>query len=87
MRGVPTIGRRSGIRPPPVNEAITRETSLPAPYQGWNARGNLANMSPLQAVQLDNFFPGVQDLQLRKGYSDYATGITGNVHSLLAYIS
>jgi hypothetical protein len=43
--------------------------SLPAPIGGWNARDSLAAMSPLDAVQLVNFFPTPTDVTLRSGYT------------------
>jgi hypothetical protein len=42
-------------------------------------------MSPLDAVQLINFFPTPTDVQLRKGYTKTSTGITGKVNSLMNY--
>lgn len=59
--------------------------SLPAPIGGWNARDSLAEMQPLDAVQMVNFFPTPTDVTLRKGYSLTASGITGKVYSLMNY--
>ena len=59
--------------------------SLPAPIGGWNARDSLAEMSPTDAVQLTNFFPTPYDVQLRRGYTKYSTGITGQVNTLMTY--
>jgi hypothetical protein len=63
--------------------AIT--TSLASPIGGWNARDSLAEMQPLDAVQLVNFFPTPTDVTLRKGYSKASTGITGEVQTLMNY--
>jgi hypothetical protein len=63
--------------------AIT--ASLPAPIGGWNARDSLAEMNPLDAVQMVNFFPTPTDVTLRSGYSKSSTGISGDVLSLLNY--
>jgi hypothetical protein len=60
-------------------------TSLPAPIGGWNARDSLAEMQPLDAVQMNNFFPTPTDVTLRKGYTKSATGISGRVLSLMNY--
>lgn len=60
-------------------------TSLAAPIGGWNARDSLANMQPLDAVQLVNFFPTPTDVTLRKGYTKYSTDITGVVETLISY--
>jgi hypothetical protein len=59
--------------------------SLPAPIGGWNARDSLAEMSPTDAVQLTNFFPTPYDVELRKGYTKFSTGISGQVNSLMTY--
>jgi len=85
MRGPPTLNQRAGHRPTPANEAIARTYAIPAPYKGWNARGNLANMGPLEAVVMDNIFPGVQDVALRPGRSDWVTGFSANVRGLMPY--
>ena len=59
--------------------------SLAAPIGGWNARDSLAEMQPLDAVQLINFFPTPTDVTLRKGYSKASTGISGEVQTLMNY--
>ena len=66
-------------------KAVT--TSLPAPIGGWNARDSLAEMNPLDAVQMVNFFPTPTDVTLRSGYTKSSTGISGDVLSLLNYSS
>jgi hypothetical protein len=70
----------------PVPKKFTAMTaSLASPIGGWNARDSLAEMQPLDAVQLINFYPTPTDVQLRKGYSKKSTGITGNVETLMNY--
>lgn len=64
-------------------KAVT--ASMASPIGGWNARDSLAEMSPLDAVELVNWFPTPSDLTLRKGYSKHSTGITGAVNSLMNY--
>jgi hypothetical protein len=59
--------------------------SVSAPIGGWNARDSIANMPPLDAVALNNFWPTPTDVQLRLGYSKYSTGITGQVNTLMNY--
>jgi hypothetical protein len=61
--------------------------SLPSPIGGWNARDSLAEMNPLDAVQMVNFFPTPTDVQLRKGFTKHSTGITGAVLSIFNYSS
>ena len=69
-----------------VAKKFTAKTaSLPSPIGGWNARDSLAQMAPTDAVTLTNWYPTPTDVTLRKGYSKYSTGITGEVQSLMNY--
>lgn len=60
-------------------------TSVAAPLGGWNARDSVAEMNPMDATKLENFFPTPSDVSLRKGYTQHATGIAGEVESLMSY--
>ncbi len=60
-------------------------TQIPAPIGGWNARDALANMDPLDAVSLENWFPSTSDVMLRHGHTRHVTGISGQVETLMAY--
>jgi hypothetical protein len=86
MRG-PRRGpsQRSGYKPMPQNEATARTTTVPAPVGGWNARDSLAAMQPLDAVVMDNFFPGTSDVSLRPGSSNWLTGLPSNARAFLPY--
>jgi hypothetical protein len=68
---------------PQQRRAVT--ASVPSPIGGWNARDSVAEMNPLDAVVLNNFYPTPSEIQLRKGYTQYATGITGQVDTLMQY--
>lgn len=70
---------------PKGRTAVT--ASVSAPTGGWNARDSIANMSPLDAVTLNNLYPTPTDVQLRLGYTQYSTGITGQVNTLMNYSS
>jgi len=61
--------------------------SLPSPIGGWNARDSLAEMQPLDAVQMVNFFPTPTDVTMRKGYTKSSIGIAGAVNALMSYSS
>jgi hypothetical protein len=74
----------------PVRRRLIQRTSnnvasLPAPVGGWNARDSLANMAPTDAVTLDNLFPSVSSVILRGGYTEHATGMTGQIETLMTY--
>ena len=62
-----------------------KTTSVAAPLGGWNARDSIAEMNPMDATVLENFFPTPSDVSLRKGYTLQATGITGKVETLMSY--
>lgn len=66
-------------------QRVSKSESLPAPIGGWNARDVLSDMDPLDAVALDNWFPATTSVICRKGYTQWATGITGHVETLLVY--
>jgi hypothetical protein len=68
---------------PQGRTAVT--SSVASPVGGWNARDSIANMPPLDAVALTNLWPTPTDVQLRLGYSEFSTGITGQVNSLMNY--
>lgn len=60
--------------------------SIPSPYGGWNARDAKSEMAPTDAIVLDNWVPGEQGCQQRRGFAVHATGLTGNfVESLIPY--
>ena len=61
--------------------------TVTAPIGGWNAVNQLAAMSPNEAVIMDNWFCLPTELMIRKGYTTWATGISGNVQSFITYSS
>lgn len=61
-------------------------TALPAPTAGWNARDALADMPDNQAVILENFFPSTDRVDMRRGNEEHATGMSGNVETLVEYV-
>ena len=66
-----------------------RQTSgtvtVTAPIGGWNAVNQLAAMSPNEAVIIDNWFCLPTELQSRKGYTLWASGIAGDIESFITY--
>lgn len=66
---------------------MARTKSLPPPVGGWDTRETLADMPDVNAVILDNWFPSTDKVTLRQGSAEHATGMSGNVDSLLEYTS
>jgi hypothetical protein len=75
--------QRARKRRPPQ----TRVETVQAPTGGLNAVDAVAAMPSTDAIVLDNFFPQPGDVELRNGYTRWATGLPGWVESLLAYNS
>lgn len=65
--------------------AVSKLLSLPAPTGGLNARDSLALMQINEAVTLTNLFPLQYGVRVRKGWRYFATGLTGNVETLMVY--
>lgn len=67
------------------NRPAARSAQLPAPTGGWDTRNALADMPVENAVVLDNWFPGTDRVTVRKGYTSHATGMSGDVETILSY--
>ena len=66
-------------------QEISEVSSSAAPIRGWNTRDPLANMNPLFAIQLDNWFPSAGTVSIREGIASHVTGITGIAKSLFPW--
>lgn len=74
------------MRLPPSDSAADTgfRFSMPPPVGGWNARDNVAQMRPTDALVLDNWWPTPTDVQVRKGSASYATLPSGqNISTLM----
>lgn len=65
--------------------APSKSKSLPPPVGGWDTREALADMPAENAVILDNWFPSTDKVTVRRGYTSYATGMSGAIESLIEY--
>lgn len=79
------IPQRQKTKIPQAQASATQ--TYPAPVGGWNARDALAAMPPTDAVALENWFPLTSYCEIRGGYSEHATGMTGNGKTLAPYNS
>jgi len=63
-----------------------KAVSVPAPVGGLNSRDSIDAMSPTDALIMSNFFPTVEKVTLRDGYTSFCTGIgSGNVETLVEH--
>ena len=60
-------------------------TVLPAPVGGWNALNSLEDMPPEDAPILTNWVPTPTTCINRDGYTQFATGFSGQVETVMAF--
>lgn len=60
-------------------------SSIPPPVGGLNSRDELASMDERDALILTNYFPQTSHVDLRKGFDEHVTGITGTVGTLMEW--
>ena len=77
------IAARAKTRTPRAR--VSGSLSCPAPIGGWNARDALASMDISDAIALENWMPQTSYVEIRGGYSDHATGMTGNGKTLMIW--
>jgi hypothetical protein len=69
-----------------VNRNQKSTTSIiPSPVGGWNSKDSTANLNPKYAKKLVNWFATTSDLGVRKGFIPWASGVVGQVNSLMPY--
>jgi hypothetical protein len=64
---------------------LTVPVSTPAPYKGLNTVDSLADMDPDYGLSIQNFIATPQGLSVREGYRVWATGLPGDVTTLMPY--
>jgi len=63
-----------------------KAASVPAPVGGLNSRDSIDAMPPTDALIMSNFFPTVEKVTLRDGYTSFCTGVgSGNVETLIEH--
>jgi len=71
---------------PTASRYRVKAASVPAPVGGLNSRDSLDAMPPTDAIVMSNFFPTVEKVTLRDGYTEFCSGIgTGDVETLVEH--
>jgi len=65
--------------------ATVQPMTIPASVGGVNALTAFTAMSPDQAIYLFNSVPSEYGLRLRRGYREWATGVDGDVRTLITF--
>ena len=71
----------------PPRRMISTVKVIPPPYGGWNARDDLEDMKPTDAVVLENVVPADNGVVTRLGYEVWATGMPSACLSLMEHNS
>ncbi len=66
-------------------EGYSVSRSVPPPVGGWDTRESIADMPVDHAIILENWFPGTDKVEFRRGNTSHATGMSGAVESLIDY--
>lgn len=69
----------------PARRQTSRQKSVKAPFGGWNARDDLTDMPPEDALELDNLIPGDASVEVRKGKRAHCTGLGAPILTLMEY--
>lgn len=72
------------MRPSP-KQRVSQVYPLGAPIRGIDDTSSLANMDPMYAIDLLNFFPEFGALKVRSGYQEHVTGMTDNGKTLMVF--
>lgn len=77
---------RSPLRSKSSPRSVTSKVkNYPSPVGGWNARDALAAMIPIDAVDLENWYPGTSYCEIRGGYLNHLTAMTGDGKTLVVH--
>jgi len=82
-----TIRRISSQRVSQQRNTLSQKVDLPAPVGGLNTRDNRGDMEITDAIILQNWIPANEAVTSRDGYSVWADDVSGEVESLMPYIS
>jgi hypothetical protein len=68
------------------NRYRVKAASIPAPVGGLNSRDSIDAMPPTDALVMSNFFPTVEKITLRDGFTSFCTGVgSGSVETLIEH--
>ena len=71
---------------PQSRRFAVKAAAVPAPVGGLNSRDSIDAMPPTDAIVMSNFFPSVEKVTLRDGFTQCCTGIgTGDVETLVEH--
>lgn len=86
MRRFKGFAATAAARPLTPRSPPAQGFSIPAPTWGWDASSSIANMEADHAIELVNWFPQTESVEVRKGFGFYSdTGSGLPVETVMAY--
>lgn len=78
---------RTAVRnnPQKIPKSLTQQMAFPV--KGWTSQDSPVEAEEGTALIMDNWFPEAEGGRLRRGYSSHATGMVGDVQTLMVYTS
>lgn len=73
------------LRQNPSRTRTFRQKQVKAPFGGWNARDDITDMAPEDALVLDNLIPGDASVSLRRGKRVQCDGLGSPILTLMEY--
>jgi hypothetical protein len=84
MGGIKKPVRRP-LRPNPKQTRVTRAYTVPAAVGGLNARDAISNMPETDCIYATNVICDTDAIRIRPGHKVHASGMNGNVESLMEW--
>jgi hypothetical protein len=78
---------RQPVRPNPGKTPRSLTEQMPFPVKGWTSQNSPVDAEEGTALILDNIFPEAEGGRLRRGFASYATGMVGEVQTLMTHTS
>lgn len=82
---LPSPSRAPSINANPRGTQAAASQRVPSPIGGWDVFDSIASMDPEYALIMDNIIPTTSDCTVRNGYVPWATGLGGNVETVMGY--
>ncbi len=71
----------------PRGQGVSKPYPMNAPIKGWISNDNVAQIPPLGAFRLDNWFPETNSIKVRPGHDEFAdlTGSSSAVNTVMVH--
>jgi hypothetical protein len=82
---LPIPTRNASVRGVPRGNRQGQSQRFPSTVGGWDVYDSIAAMEPIYALTMVNMIPTTSNCVVRKGYTEWATGLGGTVETVFGY--